>query len=91
MNVVTIIPNYVKEKFGSNIRELEVSYILTSFEIAALIFSPIVGMMLERLGRKNSIIIGFLVVITASVGIACTAFIQNDRHYLWTAVLARFI
>jgi MFS family permease len=43
-----------------------------SFEFAALIFSPIVGIMLEKLGRKNSIILGFGVVILATLGLAAT-------------------
>lgn len=51
---------------------------MTSFEVAALLFSPVIGLMLERLGRKTSIIIGFAIVIFASVGIACTAFIEHD-------------
>jgi MFS family permease len=90
MNVTTIIPNYVASRHKS-LRDLEVAYIMTSFEVAALLFSPLVGLMLERLGRKTSIIIGFIVVIAASVGIACTAFIEHDQLYLWSAVIARFI
>lgn len=77
MNVTTIIPNFVTSKHNS-LSDLEVAYIMTSFEVAALLFSPVIGLMLERLGRKTSIIIGFVVVIAASVGIACTSYIEND-------------
>ena len=46
--------------------------IFRSFEIAALIFSPFVGIMLERLGRKNSIMIGFVIVVLATVALGLT-------------------
>jgi|LauGreDrversion4_2_1035121.scaffolds.fasta_scaffold875007_1 MFS family permease len=90
MNVTTIVPNYIVFKHKS-LREIEVAYIITSFEVAALIFSPFVGAMLESLGRKKSILLGFIVVIAASIGIACTYFLENDRLYLWSFVVARFV
>jgi len=65
--------------------------IFRSFEVAALIFSPIVGQMLEKMGRKNSILIGFIILILASIGIACTYFIENDKIFLIASVIARFI
>ena len=62
-----------------------------AFEVSALIFSPIVGLMLEKLGRKNSIMIGFIVTIVSTMGLACTEFIEDDSLYLYLSIAIRFI
>lgn len=48
-------------------------------------------MMLERLGRKNSIILGFIVVIIATSGLAATQYIEDDRTFLYVSIGARFV
>ena len=63
----------------------------SSFEVSALIFSPLVGLMLDRLGRKNSIMIGFVVVVLATTCQALTVFIEDDYVFLAMSILARFI
>ncbi len=47
--------------------------------------------MLERLGRKNSIMIGFAVTVSATVGLASTQFIADDKMYLYVSIATRFI
>jgi MFS family permease len=47
--------------------------------------------MLERLGRKNSIMIGFVVVVAATVTLGLTQHIENDNYFLITSIIARFI
>lgn len=42
---------------------LSINIIYRAAEIAGLLFSPIVGMMLEKTGRKNSIIVGFFIIV----------------------------
>lgn len=56
-----------------------------------MIFSPIVGAMLERLGRKNSIMIGFVVVVIATIALALTVLIEDDMTFLIVTIIARFI
>lgn len=73
---------------------MQFTYLITkysAFEISALIFSPVVGHMLEKVGRKTSIIFGFTVLVLASLLIAFTAFIENDIAYLLLAMLARVV
>jgi MFS family permease len=48
-------------------------------------------MMLERLGRKNSIIIGFVVVVLATSALALTVLIEDDSIFLIVSIIARFI
>ena len=59
--------------------------------MAALIFSPIVGVILEKWGRKNCIMVGFVVVVTATMFLALTQFIEDDNMFLILSIVARFI
>lgn len=56
-----------------------------------MIFSPIVGSLLEKLGRKNAALIGFVIVVIATVGMGLTAFIVNDNAFLYASIVIRFI
>lgn len=33
-------------------------------EVAAVFFSPVIGIILEKFGRKNSITIGYAIIVT---------------------------
>jgi len=48
-------------------------------------------LMLEKLGRKNSIMIGFVVTIASTMGLACCEFIEDDSMYLYLSIAIRFI
>lgn len=56
-----------------------------------MIFSPVAGALLERLGRKNSIILGFVIVILATIGMAATQLINDKATYFYVSIVARFI
>jgi hypothetical protein len=45
------------------------------FQFAYLIFAPIVGGNLQRIGRKTSIIIGYAFIVMASVGYGLLVYI----------------
>lgn len=64
MNVSTIIPTHVAHHHKS-LSEIQVSYIIIAFEIGGFLFSPVAGTLLQPVGRKNSIIIGFIILIMA--------------------------
>ena len=65
--------------------------IYRAFEVSALIFSPIVGSSLEKLGRKNAALIGFVIVVIATACMGLTAFIENDQVFLYSSIIIRFI
>jgi MFS family permease len=62
-----------------------------SFEVSALIFSPIAGSFLEKLGRKNAALIGFFILVVSTIVLALTAFIENDNAFLYISIIVRFI
>jgi MFS family permease len=38
-------------------------------EVSGFIFSPIIGVLLEKLGRKNIIVWGFVIITLGTVGL----------------------
>jgi len=49
-----------------------------AFEVSALIFAPIAGAMLERIGRKNSIVIGFVITVLSTTAIGFCDLISRE-------------
>lgn len=62
-----------------------------AFEIGGLIFSPISGALLEKVGRKRAIMIGYLAIIIGQLGVAMTGFISNDMTFLYVNITCRFL
>jgi MFS family permease len=60
-------------------------------EVAGLLFSPIIGTVLEKYGRKNIILNGFLTITVGTACLALTDFIKDDMTFLIVAVICRFI
>ncbi len=56
-----------------------------------MIFSPIVGLLLEKLGRKNAALLGFVIVVVATFGMGLTALIVNDYAFLYVSIVIRFV
>ena len=46
------------------------------FEIAYIISAPIIGLTLQKVGRKNYVILGYLIIVIGTVG---TAFLPHFK------------
>jgi MFS family permease len=46
---------------------------------------------LDKLGRKNIIMLGFLIVTLATVALALLDFVKGDMTYFYLAIVIRFI
>jgi multidrug resistance protein len=79
--IVPILGRYA-ERFGAG--GLEVGLLFASFAVAQMIFSPILGKLSDRIGRKP-------VIIIALVGSAAGSFITGAAGALWVLFLGRFI
>jgi MFS family permease len=66
-------------------------------EVSGFIFSPIIGLLLEKLGRKNIIVWGFVIITLGTVGLGLCDLIPGqgtDSGDLWffiAALICRFI
>lgn len=79
--IVPILGRYA-ERFGAG--GLEVGLLFASFAVAQMIFSPILGKLSDRIGRKP-------VIIIALIGSAAGSFITGAAGSLWVLFLGRFI
>ena len=67
--------------------ETYISMILIAFESAALLISPICGSFLEKIGRKNSMIIGSCVMAVATLGLGLASFITDDMTFYVVSII----
>lgn len=79
--VVPILGRYA-ERFGAS--GLEVGLLFASFSLAQLVFSPILGRLSDRIGRKPVILVSLL-------GTAVGSFITGAAGSLWMLYLGRII
>jgi MFS family permease len=79
--VVPILGRYA-ERFGAS--GLEVGLLFASFSLAQLVFSPILGKLSDRIGRKPVILISLL-------GTAIGSFVTGAAGALWVLFLGRVL
>ncbi len=79
--VVPILGRYA-ERYGAS--GLEVGLLFASFSLAQLVFSPILGRLSDRIGRKPVILISLL-------GTAVGSFVTGAAGALWVLFLGRIL
>ena len=60
-------------------------------EVAGLIVSFLISNFLEKIGRKNAIVIGFVIIVIGTSSLAITDIIENDTAYYIVAFICRLI
>ena len=48
------------------------------FEVAYIMAAPLIGATLKKVGRKNYIILGYLIVVAGTAGFAFLALVENE-------------
>ncbi|CDW79392.1 permeases of the major facilitator superfamily [Stylonychia lemnae] len=102
LNIESILPTYIDDNH-KGLTETHTSVIMITMELACFILAPLVGVQLERIGKKNSIIIGFVIMVTeiikfintcqvlSTIGLALTAFIEDDWWYFGICNVVRLL
>ena len=72
MNLASFLPIFAEEQYAW-VDESKVGIILAMFQVAYLIMAPIVGQNLQRIGRKNMILAGYVICIFATIGFGVCA------------------
>jgi MFS family permease len=90
LSVETIIPIYL-EKQHPLLNTLQAAFIMSSTEYSGLIFSPVIGSLLDKYGRKTIIILGFLIITFGTVALALLDFVKDDMTFFYSALVIRFI
>jgi MFS family permease len=48
------------------------------FQFAYLIFAPIIGGNLQRIGRKSAMLSGYILITLAALGFGLLVFVENE-------------
>lgn len=80
--IIPILPRYSETHFGAN--ELQIGILIASFSFFQFLFSPVLGRISDRIGRKP--VISFALIISA-ISYLIFAFAPN----YWIALLSRSI
>ena len=79
MNLAAFLPLYAEENYVW-VDEGKIGLILAMFQVAYLIMAPIVGQNLQRFGRKNMILAGYLLCILATIGFGLCSLILPKQE-----------
>ena len=52
------------------------------FQLAYLIFAPIIGANLQKIGRKTAIIAGYGMIVGATVGFGLLVYINEEYEFI---------
>jgi MFS family permease len=90
LSVETIIPIYLEKKHRG-LDTLKAAFIMSATEYSGLIFSPVIGSILDKFGRKTIIILGYIIITVATVALALLDFVKADMTFFYLALVIRFI
>jgi MFS family permease len=79
LNIATFVPSYlVSDDRGikRGITTTEFAFVLAMYNTARLLLSTTIGKKMNKVGRKNFIIIGFILMIVSTVGFGSLDFID---------------
>ena len=71
LNIATFVPSYLLDDDKGKLRDISVaefSVVLAMYNTARLLLSTTIGKSMNKVGRKNFIIIGFILMIISTVG-----------------------
>lgn len=71
LNIATFVPSYLNEDERGHQRDIdtaEFAVVLAMYNTARLLLSTTIGKSMNKVGRKNFIIIGFILMIISTVG-----------------------
>jgi MFS family permease len=94
-NVVSFLPAYIKAKNWSNsesfnLEDKDTAIILAMFSVAQIIFAPINSFIKNKLGKKNTIVVGFVILTVTTTGLGAIGNLTNSYAFLFTACILRF-
>ena len=59
-----VLPTYIDERHKAFIDESKVALIIAAPEVGCLLLSPVVGILLDKFGRKNCALLGFIMLVS---------------------------
>ena len=93
MNISSFYPLHVEDHFEKHIDATMVAVALCAFEVAGIICTPLIPVVLGSFGRKNAIILGFAMLIVSNTGLGLLSMVpdSNWKMFWGLSILIRFI
>ena len=88
MNVCTLVPDYVEDNHPQ-ISSLEVGILFAMYQLFIMILAPILGDYCAVIGRRKTIIYGFVIVSLATVVFAMASLFEDDKVFYTVSIVAR--
>ena len=95
-NMAAFLPPYIeKQKWVSEnnylLTSFDASLILSVFSAAQIIFAPINSIIKNRIGGKNTILLGFLLLTVTTFGLGAIAILDDPYWFKYLAICFRFL
>lgn len=90
LNVAALLSTFVDKNYP-NISSLSVGLLMACYPIAFLITAPFIGSKMEKLGRKNCVIVGMLIISVATLTFGLAPFAIKAKYFFLISALARLL
>ena len=91
LNIVSFYPLYAEQKFPGYMTSTLVAVAMNTFELAGVLSTPIHAVSISKMGRKNSILIGLLVLFICNTAMGYISVIDDSgAKFFWFTCLIRF-
>ena len=91
-NIIAFLPTFAEENnwliingTSTAIYETDVGLIVASFSLAQVVFSPVVSRVKNKIGAKNTMLGGLLLVFVSTT---CLGLIAHVKHGVWFKYMA---
>ena len=93
LNVQAFFPLFVKLNYKDAIDATRISLALGAFNLAGVIFTPIHGISISKMGHKNSILLGMMFVLISNIVLGMLSLIPDYdvNLFILISVIARFV
>ena len=75
---------------GGNISTVQTTLILSIFSVAQIVFAPFNAWIKNKMGAKNTLLIGFVMITVTTFGLGLLSLIKNSQSFLIVALILRF-
>lgn len=84
LNISSFYPLYVERTFGlETINSTMIAVAIAMFEFAGFVSNPIHAHTISKVGRKNSILIGLVILVLANTALGMLSYIPADNWVLF--------
>lgn len=89
-NVCALLPEFVDQNFPS-LNAFDVGLLMAFYPIAFLVSAPVVGDRLDKLGRKNCLLAGILLMTIATLTFGVAGYFNNAKSFFSVSFIGRVL